>query len=453
MMWKGRFSKDLKNEVLGFNSAENIMLDQKLVRYDILSSIAHVKMLAKQEILEADEAEDIIKALKEVLQEWESGSFKLDPNLEDVHMNIESAVSKKTPHGKKMHTARSRNDQVLLDMRMYMRDSILEVAHGIEGLQKACAGLEEGLMVGYTHTRVAQPITVSFWAEAIVQGLQRDMERLMGCFGRVNSNPLGAGALAGTGWDIDRGYTAEILGFESVQENELDTISSRGEMEAELLSHLSILMTRLSGLAEELIWLSEKGLIELPDELCTGSSMMPNKKNPDLLELVRGRTGRVHGGLTHVLSVKKGLISGYHSDMQETKYAVMQGIDTAKAALGIMALVMKDISFEKAKIAQELDRGFSQATEIADYLAMRGVPFREAHERAGKLVKHCETGKTTLPKLPKEEAEGVLGVEIPEKEWAGLISVERARLQKKVMVPENKAKEKAERIQATLDKL
>ncbi len=447
MMWKGRFSKDPEKGVLEFNSAENIVLDQKLVRYDILGSIAHVRMLAKQGIVKADEAEELIKALKEILQGWESGSFKLEPDLEDVHMNIESAVSEKTPHGKRIHTARSRNDQVLLDMRMYMRDGILEVAHGIEELQKACAGLGDGPMVGYTHTRVAQPITVSFWADAVVQGLQRDMERLMGCFGRVNSNPLGAGALAGTGWDIDRGYTAGLLGFDSIQENELDTISSRGEMEAELLSHLSILMARLSGLAEEFIWLSEKGLVELPDELCTGSSMMPNKKNPDLLELVRGRTGRVYSSLTHVLSVKKGLISGYHSDMQETKYAVMQGIDTVRAALGIMALVMENISFNSDKIAHELDEGFSQATEIADYLAMQGVPFREAHERAGRLVKVCEAKETIISKLPKGEAEGALGTGIPQEKWAELVSVERKRLKKKVIVPENGIKEKAKKIE------
>lgn len=431
-LWGGRFSKGPKKEVLEFNSSENIGLDSKLVKYDILGSMAHVKMLRRQKIIKPPEADKILAALKEILSEWEKGEFVLDPSLEDVHMNVEAAVTARTPHGKKMHTARSRNDQVLLDVRMYMRDGIADLNLRIKSLQKELAKLEDGPMAGYTHTRVAQPITVSFWADALVQGLQRDSERLKCCHSRVNKSPLGACAIAGTKWDIDRQYTAKLLGFEGVQENELDTIGSRGEMEAELLSVLSILMARLSGLAEEIIWLSEKGLIQLPDDLCTGSSIMPNKKNPDVLELVRARAGRVYGNLMHVLTVKKGLISGYHSDMQETKYALMQAVETAGSSLVIMGAVISGMKFSREKIICELDCGFAQATEIADYLAMNDVPFREAHERAGKLVKYCEKNKTTIMGIDKSKAEKILECQFSEKEWKELISLERKRLAKKI---------------------
>lgn len=400
MLWDGRFKKGPDKGILQFNSAENVMLDEKLIPYDIIGSIAHVKMLKKQKILKDNEASEIIKALKEILKSWEKGQFKLDPKLEDVHMNIEAAVSKKTKHGKKIHTARSRNDQVLLDMRMYMRDEIFGLAKGINELQKSFATLakKDGPMVGHTHTQVAQPITISFWCDAQVQGLQRDIERLKDCYKRINSCPLGACALAGTSWNIDKEYTAKLLAFDNAQKNELDTISSRGEAEAELLSSLSILMTRLSGLAEELIWLSQKGLLELPDEFCTGSSIMPNKKNPDALELIRARTARVQSNLVHVLSVKKGLISGYHSDMQETKGAVMDGIETAAQSLNVMSKIVKKLKFNKGKIEAELEAGFAQATEIADALAMKGMPFREAHEKVGKLVKECEKKGVALSK-------------------------------------------------------
>lgn len=440
MLWKGRFSKNPKKKVIEFNSSENIQLDERLVAYDIIGSIAHVKMLSKQKILKENEADEILKALKEVYKDWQEGRFKLSTEHEDVHMNIEAAVSEKTQHGKKMHTARSRNDQILLDMRMYLRDEIIELAEAITKLQESASKLKDGPMVGYTHTRIAQPITVSFWAEAIVKSLQRDLERLVVCFSKADSSPLGACALAGSSWPIDREYTAKLLGFGSVQENELDTISSRGELEAELLSQLSILMAKLSGLAEELIWLSEKGLMELPDDLCTGSSIMPNKKNPDTLELVRGRTGRVYASLNHVLTVKKGLISGYHSDMQETKYAVMQGVDTAKSSIMMMSLVLENLAFNDEKIIGELDRGFAQATEIADHLAMQ-MPFREAHEKTGKLVKYCEDNKTTISKIGQKEAEKILGMEIPE--WKELVSVKRKRLERKVEVPENKISKKS----------
>ena len=440
-LWQGRF-KGASDDVTKFNSSENIQLDENLIFYDIIGSLAHVKMLAKQNILKKDESEAIIKALKEVLKKCEKGEFKLDEKLEDVHTNVENAISKITEYGKKMHTARSRNDQVLLDMRLYMRDQLLAIANETIELQKGFVDLakSDGVMVGYTHTRVAQPITISFWCDSFVQSFYRDLDRLLECFKRINSNPLGACALAGTSWNIDRKHTAELLGFDSVQENELDAIGSRGEAEAELLSHLSIIMAKLSGIAEELIWLSQKRLIELPDEFCTGSSIMPNKKNPDVLELIRGRAGRVYGNLIHVLTVKKGLMSGYHSDMQESKYAIMSGIEVTKQSIAMLAKLIKKIKFNQDKIKQELEGGFAQATEIADALAKKGTPFREAHGIVGKLVSDCEKQGITLNTTKRLQ-------QFSEKEWKELVSLERDRLKVKVEIDSKYEKQIKEIIQ------
>ncbi len=429
-LWQGAFD-GAGSDVVEFNSSENIGLDQRLIRYDVLGSLAHVKMLAKQGILTQSETDSIDKALKQVLIRYETQNLKLNPELEDVHANIEVEVSRQTPAGKKMHVARSRNDQVLVDMRMYLRDHILELSDSLLSLQAGFASLakKDGLMVGYTHTRVAQPLMVSFWCDAGAKAISRDIERLFDCYKRANQTPLGAGAIAGTSWPIDRAYTAELLGFDSVQENELDTISSRGEVEAELLSVLCIMMTRLSGLSEELIWLSEKGLIVIPDKFCTGSSMMPNKKNPDALELVRGRAGRVISNLMHVLTVKKGLISGYHSDLQETKYAVMEGIETSLACVRMLSLVIPTLEFDQSKIKAELETGCAQATEIADALTRKGVPFREAHGIVGKLVNDCREKGISLgasKPLPDFSAE----------EWSVVVMLEKQRLKRGVHVDE-----------------
>ncbi|MBD3210909.1 argininosuccinate lyase [Candidatus Micrarchaeota archaeon] len=402
MLWGGRFSKSPDRDILEYNSAENTRLDLRLVPYDIAGSIAHVMMLEKQGILRKKESSEITRALKGLFNKWKTSGLGLDPEIEDVHTYIERAVSRKTEHGKKMHTARSRNDQVLADMRMYMRDMVLELNKKLFSLQKSfeCLSKKDGPMAGYTHTRVAQPLTVSFWCDSYVQGLKRDAQRLEDCYRRINSNPLGACALAGTPWGIDRRHTARLLGFSNVQENELDAISSRGEAEAELLSALGITMARLSGLAEELIWLSQKNLLEIPEEYCTGSSIMPNKKNPDALELVRGRTSRVHSCLFHALSVKKGLIPGYHSDLQETKPAVMSGTETTLASISVMTKMVKKLKFNKKNIENELEQGFARATEIADTLAMQGMPFREAHRKAGMIVRECEEKGIVLSQHP-----------------------------------------------------
>lgn len=433
-LWEGAFS-GARGGVTRFNSAENVLLDGRLAKYDMLGSIAHASMLGRQRILGRREVDSITSALRRLLKSERSGEFKLDPALEDIHTNVEVDVGRISTVGAKMHTARSRNDQALLDMRMYMRDGALAMAEAIITLQKSFAALskEDGVMVGYTHTRIAQPLTVSFWCDSFVQGFSRDIERIMGCYGRLNASPLGACALSGTSWNVDRRYTAKALAFGSVQKNALDAITSRGEGEAELLSALSILMTKLSGIAEELIWLSQKRLVTVPDEFCTGSSIMPNKKNPDVLELIRGRSGRVYGGLMHVLAVKKGLMSGYHSDMQETKYAVMQGIETTKECVQMLAMVVKSISFDDKAMRNELEQGFAQATEIADALARKGIPFREAHGIVGRLVGRCSEAGITLGQaepLPP----------FTSKEWKALLSLERPRLKVKVAVDSGWAK-------------
>lgn len=405
MLWSGRFSKDPKKQVLEFNSAENIKVDEKLAEHDIAGSIAHVKMLKKQKILKANEADAIVKALNELLGEWNAGKFKLDPNLEDVHMNVEVAVTKKTPHGKKMHTARSRNDQVNLDMRLYMRDEVKKIINVLEKMQTAMTvqGKQCVEIPAHTHTRVAQPITKKFWGNAYTVSFKKDAERLNQLYKRINKNPLGACAIAGTTWPIDRDYTTKLLGFEGVEENELETISSRGELEAELAFICALIATQLSRIAEDFIWLSYVGLVELPEEYCTGSSIMPNKMNPDVLELVRGRSGRVYGNLMNILTILKGTPTGHNADTQETKRAVMDSIDTVKACLAISVEIVSKIKWNREKGEELIRKGYGCATLLADKLAKEGLPFREAHEKVGKLVKKLQKEGRYLEDLSKEE--------------------------------------------------
>ncbi|MCI0504276.1 argininosuccinate lyase [Candidatus Micrarchaeota archaeon] len=456
MLWGGRFGEGPSADTILFNSSENIQLDAELIPYDILGSLAHVRMLYKQEIISTAEYEGISSALKSVYSQWEGDAFILRPDLEDVHMNVEAAVTAMTPAGKKMHTARSRNDQVLLDMRLYMRDRALGLILEMEGLQKAFAALSEkdGPMAAYTHTRVAQPITISFWCESWVDSLGRDIDRLKEAYGRLNANPLGACAIAGTAWKIDRKETARLLAFNSVQENALDAISSRGECEAEMLFCMSLAMCKLSRLSEELIWLSQKGLLGIAEKHTTGSSIMPNKKNPDVLELIRGRCGRVYGSLAHALIALKGTMGGYNSDMQETKYALMSGSDTTAACLQAMAGVVSGLTFNRGAIERELESGYAQATEIADFLALNGMPFREAHEKAGKLVRHCEDKGAGISALSAKEAGTVLGCAIKESDWASLKGFGRKRLNRRVTVKAPTfAREEKERIEEAYQKL
>ncbi len=436
MLWGGRFGKSPKEIVYGYMSGENVQLDSRLVEYDILGSLAHVKMLGEQGILGKKEADEITAALKTVLKLHENGTFRLKKELEDVHMNVESEVTRITPLGKKMHTARSRNDQVAVDTRLYLRDELLSLASQVVELQEAFAKLsqKDGPMPAYTHTRVAQPITISFWCESYVQSFGRDLERIFAAYEKTNRSPLGACAISGTPWNISRKRTAELLGFNSVLENEMDAIGSRGELEAEILFALSELMAKLSRFAEEVVWLSQKGIIVLGDEYTTGSSIMPNKKNPDPLELVRGRTGRVYGNLVHTLTVQKGLMSGHNTDTQETKYAVMSGLDTAKESLAMLADLVPTLAFDSRKVAQELKEGYANATELADLMAMSGIPFRDAHGKSGKLVAQLSKEGRFIEDLPPSELNKLLGTKLDEGTLAEAIKFGKPRLARKVKV-------------------
>lgn len=453
MLWGGRFGKSPKGVVFDYMSGENVQLDERLVKHDILGSLAHVKMLGEQGILKREEAKEIAKALVQVLKAHEKGAFKLKKELEDVHMNVEAEVMKITPFGKKMHTARSRNDQIATDMRLYLREELLATAGLIVELQKAFAKLakKDIPMPAYTHTRVAQPIMTSFWCEAYVQGLERDLERVMDAYKRTNRNPLGACAVSGTRWNINRKRTAELLGFESVLENEMDAINARGEAEAEIAFALAEVMARLSRFAEETLWFSEIGMIEIPDEYTTGSSIMPNKKNADVLELLRGRCGRAYAALLHILSVQKGIPGGYNSDMQETKFAIMGALDNAKQALELLSGMVPVLEFNEEKMAEEIKKGYANATEIADLLAMNGLPFRVAHEKAGKMVAQLAKEGKYIEDLAPARVNSILGSNLNESEILKAISLRKERLSRKIEIS-GKWKKKIDKEREKLEK-
>ncbi len=423
-LWGGRFDKPASEEMYSFLSAENAGLDAALLQHDINGSLAHVCMLAKQKIITKGEASAILSALKELQKK---GNFTLDPKLEDVHTNVEAAVTAITPEGKKMHTARSRNDQVTLDTRLYMREEINGIMALLLSLQsslKALAG-HDCVFPTYTHTQVAQPASLSFWCHAHYCGIERDLERLGQLYARVNLCPLGSGAVAGTTWNIDRDYTGNLLGFEAPTANPMDSVGSRGELEAELLSALYLAMAHASKIATDVILLANKRLIILPDEYSTGSSMMPQKKNPDPFELVRAKASRMLGLYVHAAALLKSVPSGYNLDSQESKYALMQGVETAKMTFSILAHALPLLKFDKEEIALELEKGYACATELADLLAKKGVPFRTAHEVAGKLVKECIAKKKFLSALSAAEVSSAAGVKISEAELKNAVSVDK----------------------------
>ncbi|MBM3229905.1 argininosuccinate lyase, partial [Candidatus Parvarchaeota archaeon] len=390
-------------------------------------SIAHALMLYKNKLLTQHEAKAILEGLKKILGQHKAGSFTLVRELEDVHMNVEAQLTKLTPHGKKVHTARSRNDQVNLDMRLYMRAQIIELLEKLAGLGKALAivSAKKIPMAAYTHTRVAMPISVSYWANAYFDSFARDALRLSNAYDMLNTNPLGSGAVAGTSLPIDREYTAKLLGFESVQENSLDCSSSRGEFEAEVAFGCCLVLLHLSRICEELVWQSQKGLVSLPDQYCTGSSMMPQKKNADILELVRGRAGRAYGNLLHILVSLKGLPSGYNSDTQETKFAIMSSLQTAKQSVEVLARVLPDLEFDKAKLVEEIEQGYACATELSDVLVSAGVPFRDAHSKVGQIVKQCISSKTYLSALKPERIEQMAEVLVDKGELAQAVNPDK----------------------------
>ena len=391
--WSGRFEKETDKLVEEFTAS--ISFDKRLYKYDTEGSIAHCMMLAKCKIIKNGEADKIIKGLRDIKKEIDSGRFKFDIALEDIHMNIERRlIDKIGTVGGKLHTARSRNDQVALDIRLYLRDEIGEIVSLIRGLKKSIVKKAKGnidvIMPGYTHLQMAQPVLFSHHLLAYYDMFDRDEERFLDMLKRVNVMPLGSAAMAGTNYPIDRKYVAKLLQFPAVTTNSMDAVGDR-DFSIEFLSTSAILMMHLSRFSEELIiWsTSEFGFIELDDSFCTGSSIMPQKKNPDVPELVRGKTGRVYGNLMSLLTTMKSLPLAYNKDMQEDKEPLFDTIDTVKASLLIYSKMIGTIKLNRDRLGEAVFQGFMTATDMADYLVMKGLPFRDAHEVVGKVVSFC----------------------------------------------------------------
>lgn len=406
-MWDGRFKKELDKQTNDFNSS--IHFDKRMYKHDILGSIAHSKMLAKQGIISKEDGEVLEKELLKILEDLENGSLDIDYNAEDIHMFVESVLTKRIGEtGKKLHTARSRNDQVALDLRLYLKDEVIEIKNLIKTfiqilLNKSEENLET-IMPGYTHLQRAQPITFASHLMAYVEMLKRDYERLDDCYKRMNISPLGSGALATTTYNIDRDYTKDLLGFSEVCLNSIDGVSDR-DFVIELASVISIIMMHLSRFSEEIImWCSwEFKFIELDDAFSTGSSIMPQKKNPDICELVRGKTGRVYGNLMGLLTVMKGLPLAYNKDMQEDKEQIFDSLDTVKICIKTLIPMVDTIKVLKDNMKKVAGKGFINATDCADYLVKKGLAFRDAYKITGKIVALCIDSNNTLDNLALEE--------------------------------------------------
>ena len=406
-MWAGRTAGQTSAIADSFNSL--IGFDQKLYKQDIEGSIAHAAMLAKQEIITCDEADTIISALKAILQDIESGKLEIDPKAEDIHMFVEQVLTQRIGEaGKKLHTARSRNDQVALDLRLWLREYSDEVTDLLKGLiktlkEKAEQNLEV-IMPGYTHLQHAQPVLFSHHILAYAMMLLRDIGRIADCRKRINVSPIGCCALAGTTYNTDRAFEAGKLGFDSVCLNSLDGVSDR-DFCVELLSALSLVMTHLSRLSEELIlWSSQEfGFIELSDDFTTGSSIMPQKKNPDMAELCRGKTGRVYGDLMALLTTLKGLPLAYNKDMQEDKESVFDACETVKDCLEVFTPMIQSMKVNADAMLQSAKKGFMNATDLADYLVLKGLAFRDAYKLSGSVVAYCIQSGTILEDLPLDE--------------------------------------------------
>ncbi len=406
-MWAGRFSKEVDETVNAFNSS--ISFDGRMYRHDIQGSIAHATMLGKCGIISEEDSVNIVKGLREILDDIESGKLELDMTAEDIHMFIEAELTKRYGDtGKRLHTSRSRNDQVAVDIRLYLRDEIREIRKLAADLVKELCDIAEKntdtIMPGYTHLQRAQPITLAHHMMAYGQMLLRDLSRLADTAERMNVNPLGSCALAGTTYPIDRFMTSELLGFREPMVNSLDGVSDR-DFCVELACALSLLMTHLSRFSEEIImWCSwEFKFIELDDAYATGSSIMPQKKNPDITELIRGKTGRVTGDLVTLLSMLKGLPLAYNKDMQEDKEAIFDAIDNVKLCLKTFIPMIATMRINKENMRNAAARGFINATDCADYLVKKGMPFRDAYKITGQLVALCIEKNETLETLPLEE--------------------------------------------------
>lgn len=406
-LWAGRFSKEIDSKVNDFNSS--VSFDARMYRQDIRGSIAHATMLGDCGIIEKHESEKIVDGLKGILADIDSGKLLIDPNAEDIHMFVEQELTNRLGDtGKRLHTARSRNDQVALDIRLYLRDEIAELIPMVKKLIAALCDIAEKnldtVMCGYTHLQRAQPITLGHHLMAYANMLSRDIGRLKDTDKRMDRCPLGSGALASTTYPIDRKEAADLLGFADVTQNSLDGVSDR-DFCIELASALSILMMHLSRFSEEIIlWCSwEFKFIELDDAYATGSSIMPQKKNPDITELIRGKTGRVYGDLTTLLTMMKGLPLAYNKDMQEDKEAIFDAIDTVKLCLGTFTPMLETMRVNKENMRAAAAKGFINATDCADYLVKKGLPFRDAYKITGTLVARCIELGTTLEALPLDE--------------------------------------------------
>ena len=405
--WGGRFKEETKKIVDEFNAS--ISFDKRLFFEDIEGSIAHCKMLVKQGILTQDEGKKIIDGLNQILDEINEGKFQFKEELEDIHMNIEARLIELIGDtGGKLHTARSRNDQVSVDVKMYVRKECVNIKNILLKLIEVFVKKADEnfgiVMPGFTHLQQAQPVLLSHYLLAYVEMFKRDFLRFSSMQERISQCPLGAGALAGTTFPIDRFFTANLLGFDSPTDNSIDTVADR-DFVVEFISNSSIVMMHLSKLSEELIlWsTSQFNFIEISDGFCTGSSIMPQKKNPDIPELIRGKTGRVYGNLISILTTLKALPLAYNKDMQEDKEPLFDTVDTVKKSLLITIDMIKEIKFKNKELEKWADSGFSTATEIADYLSNKGMAFRNAHKVTGQIVKYCIDSNKELFDLSIEE--------------------------------------------------
>ncbi|MBW1780422.1 MAG: argininosuccinate lyase [Deltaproteobacteria bacterium] len=409
-LWGGRFSQDTDALVNRFNAS--IGFDRRLYAYDIQGSIAHCRMLAAQSIITDEEATTILEALGQIQRELDHGEFSFDDDYEDVHGLMEKAlVDKIGALGEKIHTGRSRNDQVALDVRLYVRDVSHGIVELIEENQRALIRLAEDnfdiVMPGYTHLQRAQPVLLAHHLMAYYEMFRRDRERFQESLDRVNVMPLGSAALAGPTFDLDREMVAKELGFDRISRNSMDAVSDR-DFVLEFLFNASVLMMHMSRLSEELvIWSSQEyGFVLISDAFCTGSSIMPQKKNPDVPELIRGKTGRVYGHLLSLLTTMKGLPLTYNKDMQEDKEALFDAFDTAYICLEVMGGLLGEISFNKERLTGATRKGYLVATDLADYLVRKGITFRQAHEIVGKMVLLAMSQEKELHELTLKEMKG-----------------------------------------------
>ena len=405
--WEKRLSGGPDELTVDF--VESLSFDKRLYKYDIVGSIAHAQMLSEQKLISKEEFKQIKDGLIEISEEIAAGRFSFEKKYEDIHMAIEAALIAKTGEaGKKLHTGRSRNDQVAADIRLWMRDEIEILQAKVKLLQKALVKLAakytDDIMPGYTHLQRAQPVSIGSYLLSFVEKLERDCIRLGNCRILLNISPLGSGALAGSTLPLERKKTTELLGFSDITYNSIDAVSDR-DFCAEFIFDCSLVAAHLSGLAEDLILYSsnEFGFVTVDDAYCTSSSMMPQKRNLDVAELIRGKTGRVYGALIAMLTILKGQPSGYNRDMQEDKIHIFAAADTIESCLDMARAIISNMKFNSSAIAVKLDEGFLDATALAEYLVKKGVPFREAHGVVGELVARCEKEKKKLSELSLDE--------------------------------------------------